>query len=220
MANGALFKIADKNIKEELVKRGLIEKIISLPERIFSRTIFQLNIVVLSHNNKSIEIIDASQEFQEKKNTFRRVLNTKEIISILESDSSNKKVIIPIDKIKDDFDLRVSNYLGKKEIKLYNPVKLSECIEECFRGYQKPLKDYIDNNGNYEMITVSDLEDGIIPNSLTKISAEDISVDRYLLKENDVIVSSHGTINKIGVATNIGDRKIVVTGNFNVRVEF
>ena len=211
MPNGPLFKIADKEIKKELVSRGLIEEIIALPEKIFGGTSIQLNIIVFSSNNDHIKMIDASELYREINKT--RILNTGLIVNL---NSHNKEMkIISINDIDDDYNLLVKNYTSDNEIKLFNPHQLSEYVNDCFRGFKIGLKDYYDANGEYEILNVSDLEDGMISNNLTRLNPQGIAVDRYLLKENDVVISSHGIV-KVGVIKNIGERKIIASGNFTV----
>lgn len=216
MPNGPLFKIADREIKKELISRGLIEEIIALPEKILLNTTIQLNIVVFSFNNSYIKMIDASKCFIETNDkTQVRKLSIGMFENIIGSFQSKEVRKITINEVDDDFNLVVNNYTYGNKIKLFNSHLLSEYIDECFRGYQKSLKNYIDPNGEYEVLNGSNLEDGMITDNLIRINPKNIKLDRYLLKENDVIISSHGVV-KIGTIKKIGNRKIIATGNFTV----
>ena len=63
---------------------------------------------------------------------------------------------------------------------------------------------------------ISDINDGEISENLTRIRTEEKKYDRYLLRENDLIISSKGTRIKIAVVDNIADRKIIANGNLIV----
>ena len=115
--------------------------------------------------------------------------------------------------------LKVDNYVGVKEIKYHNPKKLSNYIIDKYRGYQmtsKEVDELSDKNGEYEILTISDIDNGIISTNLKKVSVDDNRFERYLVKENDIIITSKGTRIKIAVVSNIGDRKIVANGNLIV----
>ena len=78
---------------------------------------------------------------------------------------------------------------------------------------QKELKS---DTGDVEVLTISDIEDGQISDNLTKINVKDNKYNRYLVRENDLIISSKGTRIKIAVVGNIGNRKIIANGNLIV----
>ena len=80
----------------------------------------------------------------------------------------------------------------------------------------KEVDELADENGEYEILTISDIDNGIISTNLKKVSVDDNRFERYLVKENDIIITSKGTRIKIAVVSNIGDRKIVANGNLIV----
>ena len=80
----------------------------------------------------------------------------------------------------------------------------------------KEVEELEDENGEYEILTISDIDNGIISSDLKKVSVNDNRFERYLVQENDIIISSKGTRIKIAVVNNIEDRKIVANGNLLV----
>lgn len=76
-------------------------------------------------------------------------------------------------------------------------------------------KELEDPNGEYEVLTISDIDNGNIIDNLTKININDNKFDRYLIENGDIIISSKGTRIKIAVAE-IGNRKIIANGNLIV----
>ena len=104
------------------------------------------------------------------------------------------------------------------EIVYHNPHKLSDYLIDRFRGYQmtsSQQKELEDPNGEYEVLTISDIDNGNIIDNLTKININDNKFDRYLIENGDIIISSKGTRIKIAVAE-IGNRKIIANGNLIV----
>lgn len=218
MPDGPLFKTADINYKNDLLKDGMIEAIIKLPQHILSFSSISVNIVILSKkNNQQIKFVDATNEFE--KGNHRNKLLVNNILELINSNSSDKvKVISCSDILKNDSILTVDNYVGQKEVVYHNPHKLSEYIIDRFRGYQmtsSQQKSLENPNGEYEILTISDIENGNISDNLTRINSDDNKFDRYLIKNGDIIISAKGTRIKIAVAE-IGNRKIIANGNLIV----
>lgn len=220
MPDGPLFKSIDSSFRKDLVEGNYIEKIISLPNGIFYPiTSVKTNIVVFSkNNNNKIEMIDASNEYEKAKNRFQ--LKKNEIFNLINLKiETEKKKNIEIEKIRNNnYDLTVEKYVGVKEIKYHNPKKLSEFVIDSFRGYQitaAEQKELMEDNGEYEILMISDIENGMINKNLVKINLGEKNLDRYLIKNGDLIISSKGTRIKTAVAQ-IDNRKIIASGNLIV----
>ena len=87
-----------------------------------------------------------------------------------------------------------------------------------FRGYQAPaaeIKKLENKNGEYELLTISDIDNGIISDELLHLEY-DKRLERYVLKEDDIVITSKGNNIKVAVASRIGNRKIVAHGNLIV----
>ncbi len=214
---GPLFKTIDENFRKELVNNGLIEAVVKIPS-IRKYTSIEQYALVISNNNETIKFIDISKEISGDK--FKAIILMNKVFEIINNDK-NKNISI---KTKEElanngYILKVDNYVGVKEIKYHNPKKLSNYIIDKYRGYQmtsKEVDELADENGEYEILTISDIDNGIISTNLKKVSVDDNRFERYLVKENDIIITSKGTRIKIAVVSNIGDRKIVANGNLIV----
>lgn len=214
---GPLFKTIDENFRKELVNNGLIEAVVKIPS-IRKYTSIEQYALVISNNNETIKFIDISKEISGDK--FKPIILMNKVFEIINNDK-NKNISI---KTKEElanngYILKVDNYVGVKEIKYHNPKKLSNYIIDKYRGYQmtsKEVDELADENGEYEILTISDIDNGIISTNLKKVSVDDNRFERYLVKENDIIITSKGTRIKIAVVSNIGDRKIVANGNLIV----
>lgn len=218
MTAGPLFKVSDIQYRKDLIDNGWIESVIKLPLVTNSTTLDQY-LVIFSSNNNSVKFVDLSNEVEKAK--FGKFnVNMNRIFEILNDDNSKYVSVESYDNIiKNNYLLSVNNYVGKKEIKYYNPKKLSEFVIDVFRGYQMTAKEQEtlqDENGNYEILMISDIENGQISRDLIKINSNENKYDRYLIKENDLIISSKGTRIKIAVVNDIDDRKIIANGNLIV----
>lgn len=218
MSSGSLFKVIDASYRKDLVNNGLIEAVIKLP-LLFNSFGFEQNLVVFSSNNKTIKFVDLSNQLDSSK-FGKNNINMNSVFEILNSENNRYISTVPVESIaNNDYLLTVNNYVGKKEISFHNPRKLSDFVIDVFRGYQmssREQEELKDENGNYEILTISDIDNGKISPELTRISSEEKRYDRYLLKNNDLIISSKGTRIKIAVVDEIFDRKIIANGNLIV----
>lgn len=102
----------------------------------------------------------------------------------------------------------VENYKTNRVAK----VPLRE-VTEHFKG--KAVSKFGDT-GNVSVINLSDIyETGIDYEHLKKIEAEEKSVLRYLLQEEDVLIASKGTVKKIAVFTG-QDVPVIASANITV----
>ena len=217
MTGGPLFKVSDEPYRKDLIENGLVESIIKIPV-ITRYTGVEQYVVVFSSGNNKVKFIDISKEIDKSPLSTRIVMS--KVFDILSSDNDKKVAIVKNEDIANNgYLLTVDNYVGKKEIIYHNPKKLKEFVLDVFRGYQmtsQEQKELESENGEFEVLMISDIEDGQISNNLTKIDVKDNKYNRYLVKENDLIISSKGTRIKIAVVGDIGERKIIANGNLIV----
>ena len=67
VTNSALANNPTVKIRQFLVENGNIESIIELPDRLLENVGIELYAVVLSHGNKGIKFLDASQAYTEQR---------------------------------------------------------------------------------------------------------------------------------------------------------
>ncbi len=221
--DGLLFKSMDADYRRDLLVSGVVKEIIKLPSGVIPNSNISANLIILARHNENNEIkfIDASQEYIENK-IGKRQLDVKAIIDLINGKNSDE------DKVKiekcgeicktDDVILTVNAYVKKQQPNYINPHLLKEFIVDKYRGYQltaKEQNEITDKNGNYELLTISDIEDGRISNSLLRINDNKSKYDRYLLKDGDVVISARGTKIKVAVAE-IKNRNIIPNGNLLV----
>ena len=217
MAGGSLFKVSDETYRKDLIDNGYIESIIKIPV-VTRYTAIDQYMVVFSSGNKQVKFIDISKEIEKSALNIR--IKMAKVFEILSSDNDKNVAIVKNEEIaKNGYLLTVDNYVGKKEIIYHNPRKLKDFVLDVFRGYQmtsQEQKELESDTGDVEVLMISDIEDGQISDNLTKINVKDNKYDRYLVRENDLIISAKGTRIKIAVVGNIGDRKIIANGNLIV----
>lgn len=188
ISNLALYKTADDAIKKEMIDKKMIKSIVTIQD--------VANFITLQDGNNEIEFMCYD-----------------EIRSLTQLCDRYKKI-----NIKDisNYDLRPIKILFGNNTKNPNLKELNNFLIDCYRGCQS-LSLNFDDNGEFEVLTVSDIDDGIIGENLKRFNYERKNLNRflkYLLKENDIVVSTHGSKIKIAIVENILNRKIIPNANF------
>ena len=223
ITDGPLFKSMDKDYRKDILESKLVKYIIKLPSGIIPYTNINPNLIILSKGNVRNEItfIDATQEYKEN-SLKERQLNVDSVLELI-NDKNNDTDKVKTEKINkicstDDVVLTVNSYVKKKEPNYINPHILKDFLTDKYRGYQFSSKEQAeieDMNGDYELLTIGDINEGIISSNLLRINGNNNKYDRYLLKTGDVVISSRGTKIKVAVAE-VGNRKIIPNGNLLV----
>lgn len=217
---GILFNSVDIEQRANLVNQRIIECIIKLPSNLFANTAISTSLLVLSLNNKEdyIKFIDASNLCIKG-----RRLSELNVNEILDEYTSNGGIKVPYDKIhKENYNLSVKRYKDVDNIDLINPIKLKDLVTDIYRGFQiqaKLLDKYSTNdqqNDTYKIVNPGDLEDGTFDiNNLEMIKSEK-DLDRYLLQDYDVLLSSKSTKIKTAIAEIKDNEKIIPSGSIIV----
>ena len=211
----ALFNYADEEYRKALIESGLLEGIIELPNGSLNFTGIKPYMLVFSHGNKSVKLVDASNAIDAKTKRFNKIEVA--VNKVLELYNSPDVPLKDINVLKDVNNLVPSNVLLNVE-KPKNGVALSG-LAEVFTGNQYTLGVF-EKNGmlsdeatGYRILTSSDIEDGVVDwKALRSIKYEDDKFDKYAVKKNDVVVTSKSSKIKTVVVDIEPKEKILVTG--------
>ena len=125
LPNGVLFRGgAEGKIRQGLVEEDLIQAIIGLPTNLFYKTVIPIVIIIYNKNKEETQqnkilFIDASQDFQKRKN--QNVLRDKDVEKIVSTLDNYKEIekysrIVTLDEIKDNnYNLNISRYIDTTE---------------------------------------------------------------------------------------------------------
>ena len=177
--------------------------------------------LVLSKGNKSIRFIDARNLFipQRRVNELKTEEIFKEYIS---KENTEISINVNIDDLDSSYNLTPSKYIGSDHIELINPTKLEDVLEEIFRGYQITAEEMDElsvpsnESGAYKILNLSNINNNIIDYDLVTIKPSNDKMDKYLLKDGDVIVSAKSSKIKTAVVEIKNNEKIIASGNLLV----
>ena len=200
MTNGGTWNSIDRPIREYFVRRGFIETIIALPEKIFTTTAIPTTLVVFSHRNKRIRMIDAREICQKgrRQNEFSES-NIAQIASALTKDSDISKSVDIMEIEEKEYAINPMRYL-EKPFKIENGEEFGNVIVSITRGahFTATQLDEMASSEptNILFLKLSNIQDGLIDKKLPYLKELDTRYKRYCLKTGDLLISKNGLLPK------------------------
>ena len=205
MTEGALFKQIDLEIRKQFVDNGYIEAIIKLPRFASPLTANPLHLVLLSHHNESVKLLDLTHVLG---------FQSYQVVDLL---NHNKSPVLSVSlkDIKDnDYNLRVETYLHKEKLNLVNPTPLGELVEVISRGTHASRGQFdmhkIEDpeKPHFKLLKIGDLD--TMDLDLLEMLAKDEIFFNYKLEIGDIVISSRTKQFKTAL---IKDEDLVASGN-------
>lgn len=219
MTNGTTWNSTEKKIREYFVKSGFIEATILLPPKLFPGISVATTLVIFSHGNTNIKMIDAGENFT--KEGRRNVLSDNDIsdiLDLLQKDGKNS-ITISIKEIEEnDYIINASRYLEKApEIK--DGVAIANIVKSITRGAQLRASDLDENKSNeptnYRYIMLSNINDGDIyftDNQYLKDIQPNLK--KFCARNNSIILTKTGSPDFKSAVVQVKEgTEILATGN-------
>lgn len=215
MSNGSVWNTADIAIRKEFIEKGLVEAVIALPEGLFSDTNIATTMIVFSHGNKSVKMVEKIDY-----NIMSMLDGYEEkILAGLKSDTEYSKTVSLSDIRNNDYVLNYNRYITPT-FKFKDCKKLGDFINSIRRGVS--CKEVPPETYPVLSLSLSNIKNGLIDEDLPSVFYPENAVksDMYL-KENDLIISKSGEPYKIAVFSEPqpkpwGREPVVPSGNMYV----
>lgn len=217
---GALFSTLDKNSRKQIIDNELLEQVIKLPAGTYPGTGVQYSIVIFSYGNKTVRMVDATDCIVGKNSGYKKI-DINKVVDLFQNEDDSKIIEVSTSQIiKADYNFEVGRYLSSvMNLNIINPKHIKE-IGTVLSGYQytsKSLKEMEPGIGNVDIVKITNIIEGEIDYaSLASTDIDEERIEKYLLKENDILISSKGTAIKLALVTNLGDRKVIPHNNLMV----
>lgn len=214
LPEGALFRSTDRNIRKYLLNNNLLEGIISLPTRVLESTGAKTDLVILGSSNGSFKAVDATEMVKPSK-SYRTVRIDDEKICKAYSDP-NVQTYSYEEAANRDYSLDLNAFSDINiEGLIDNPTDLSD-VSSIIVGTQYTISRFknmfSEKPTKYQVLTSGNIENGLVDYSSLQYIEDDDKLDKFALQEGDVVVTTKSTKVKTFVATDLPDRKIIVTG--------
>lgn len=217
MRGGSAINNVDMQLRKQFIDNELIECVITLPDKIFPWCSIPTSLIVFSHHNQKVRLVDASDICQKE----RRVSTlTKDdidkIMYMLENDTYYSKEVDKETLSKMDYALHINRYRND-DIKIKDGIKFGEIITRISRGASikaKELDETISKKPtNLSYLMLSDIQEGMICDQLPYLESMDMKYEKYCLKNDDIILAKNTYPFKVALARVKEDEKILASGN-------
>lgn len=222
LSAGCMFTNQDKDVRKYLVHNGYVEAVINLPNRMYSYTGINTVMVVLSKGNNGVRMVDASGIYTpgRRQNEFSKE-NIEQIVEAY-NNLGDISVEVSVEELaKNDYVLLPTRFLAEAEAEIENGVRMEEIVE-FDRSAMVPAAELdkisVEDNDASEnyYLRLSEIHDGVIDKRLPKISTIDKKYEKYLLQNNDIILSRNGAPFKVALYNQNGKEKVLPVGNLLV----
>ena len=220
MTNGSTWNSIDIPIRKYFVENRMIESVIALPDRMFVSTHIPTTLIVFSHNNDSVRMIDATNicHSGRRLNEFSDT-DIANIIEALSVDSEYSKEISIEELRVNEYSLSLSRYV-EEGLKFSNGVPFGNVIKRITRGASctaRQLDEMVSESvTNMQYLMLANIQDGIIDDKLPYLSSIDSKYEKYCLKNNSLILSKNGYPYKVAVASVKEGQRILANGNLYI----
>lgn len=201
--NVMLSNSLDKDKKREILNRGLLEGIISIPLRYYSTGLtIEVSLLILSSGNTKVRIVDINKVLSTSDIRSAELSSVTEYIADCYKD--NYYEVVVKDLVDKDSNLLISNIVTSET---YAGIENLKCISQIAfvkKGTKKTLIDFkedVDQNNDscYCLLSSNDIEDGIIDyENLVRVIYRP-KFDEYIVKEGDLLITNKSTKPKVVV---------------------
>ncbi len=220
MTYGSTWNTLDLKARKHFISRGLIEAVITLPERVFESTNVGTVMLVLSHGNTSVMMVDARNMCE--KGRRLNVINEESIEEIYKSFSEEctySKRVSYEEIERNDYIINPIRYMHDNVV-FENGVPFESVIKKITRGAQiqaSQLDTIVSSEvTDYQYLMLANIHDGMIDEDLPYISELEPRLEKYCVKNNALIISKNGAPFKVAVANVKPGKTLLANGNLYV----
>ena len=229
---GQSFLFADvrgqKELRKKLIDGGFVETVIELSAGVLQPfSMVNTALLVLSKNNKSIRIIDASGFYENTRRGASALTEdaSKSIYLMLDKDSEKSRSIKNEEIKAKDYDLTSRTYFLEEKISLggvKDYAKLSDLVEtKIMRGAQIKASELeelgSDKDTGIYYAFAKDIKDNRLSFDLKALKEIDKKLESIVLKEGDILLVMAMTETlKLACVENLEGRKIIPASNFYI----
>lgn len=220
MTNGSTWNSVDLPMRQYFIENRLVECVIALPGKLFSGTNIPTTLIIFSHNNDTVRMIDATKHCHKgrRQNEFSDE-DIETIIAALNVDCEYSQSIHIEELRKNEYTLNLNRYIAN-EMSFRNGVPFESVIKNISRGAPctaRQLDEMVsDNVTNMQYLMLANIQNGIIDDKLPYLSYIDPKYKRYCLKNNALILSKNGFPYKVAVASVKEGQYILANGNLYI----
>lgn len=218
MSNSGIWNDSDIDMRRSFLKEKSIEAIINLPEKLFSSIAGGVSLVVFSHDNETIRMIDASHLFDKSRRMNRL---SDEQISLIEqlysTDSQISKKVFYSDIVY-PFNLHPPHYLEQEED--LDTLSFSDIVIDIRRGASITSSKFDDllseEQTNIKYLMINNINDGQINYNLPFLNEKADEYSRFSVDKGNLVLTKNGSPFKVAIHDTTTKDMIIANGNLYI----
>lgn len=220
MTNGSTWNSIDIPMRKHFVENGLVECVIALPGRMFSNTGIQTSLIVLSHGNHSVRLVDATELYDagRRQNEFSDK-HIAEIVEAMNTDSEYSKKVTFEELAASEYSLNLNRYC-QPAVHMKHGVPFETVAQRITRGASctaRQLDEMVSiDETPQQYLMLANIQHGMIDADLPYLATLDPKYEKYCLEDKNLILSKNGNPYKVAVAEVKPGQKILANGNLYV----
>lgn len=217
MSSGSIWNKLDTSARKSFIENGYIESVVVLPSNLFKMSSISTTLIMLSNNNQTIKLVDASQIFETGRRQNTLSDNNINIIFDALNNASDISTSIDVDTLREnEYFLNYKRYSNTLP-KFKNAQPFSSVISNITRGAScsaSQLDKMISSDPtDIQYLMLSNIENGVINNKLPYLKELDKKYQKYCIHNHDLILSKNGYPYKVAVAEISDNKQILGNGN-------
>ena len=217
MTNGSTWNQLDMPIRKYFIENGFVESVIALPSKLFAMTSISTSMIVLSHGNTKIRMVDATELFQQGRR--ENEMTEEHVATILDAmkNDCDISITISLDELRNnDYILNAGRYIQNNST-IINGVPFGQVIKRITRGASINASD-LDKMTTfapspYQYLMCANIQNGIIDSELPYLTTIEKRNEKYCLTNHCLLLSKNGVPYKIAVAEIENGKKVLANGN-------
>ena len=216
MTNAGTWNKPDERLRQKLVEEEVVEGVILLPERLLSKTMISLTMMILSQNNKEIRMVDASELYTEgrRQNTLEST-DVEQIKEAYYNDTNISKRVTVNEIVGQEYILNPQRYIGI-DIGLEDGIHLGELCLSINRGAMIRSSELDElstsDETKYHYLMLQNIQDGVVDSNLPSLTKIDKKYKKHCIKDKNLIISKISPF-KVAIAEVKDEEDILATGN-------
>ena len=188
MALGALSNTMDEQVRAHLVRSGMVKAVVVMPNGLLQGTPIPCAFVVMSHGNKSVRLVDASDIGRDTR--FGRKISERDVAEVVsrvnaENDHACDAGIAELAETR--WNLLPTRHLNTVTVK--DGVPLSSLVTNITRGLGGNMRSRIcEESTPFRYLMMKNVSNGQIDDDLPYIDEVGERERRYLVQNDDVIL--------------------------------
>jgi type I restriction enzyme M protein len=216
MTNAGTWNKPDEELRKLLIEKGIIEGVILLPKRLLSTTMIPLTMMILSQNNKSIRMVDASEIFTEGRR--QNSLESDDLLKIVEAynnDTNISRKVSIMEIEEQEYILNPQRYIGF-DVGIEDGISFGEISISIKRGAMIKSTELDDvtsiEETNKHYLMLQNIKDGIVDSSLPSLTSIENKYAKYCINNKDLIISKLYPF-KVAILQKKENEQILANGN-------